>query len=622
MDTIYPSLQTFVEEVLDHPQKLTDPNHEIELQCQNIVKILYDETIKTSLPTLSRYNSLSSLYVDGFDPDQIWEQIQLQNDPALDFFENQHRTLTKSQKSILQELQIQTKNPKEISEPESEHSISEPDAMSENQENSEDLKIKNSPENENSASGDEMEGVAPDGKSPGDLFNYDEMEEFVEQAELEEMGVDYDKDDEEDEDQQEAEAELYGDIKPFDAFEGEMDPIDKLVEDLWEKVASKTKEEKTGSGEEEDEDEDFDPSKATYKDFFDPPERTDEKNGDGDDENEENDLENIDTSKLSKFEMHQLQLKKQIKNFENELVKEKSWQLMGEVVASKRPENSLLEEHLEFQQSAKPNPVITEEVTKTLEDIIKSRILDGAFDDVVRKINTDSTDHRPTAIELDQKKSEKGLAQIYEESYLKSTQNVNMVPVQSEQIQALHVKAATLFHRLSTKLDALSHAHYVPRKMDEQKIDSKTPAISMEEPIPVAVSNEETIAPQDIYKSVRHLKSEAEITTAEKKAKRRKHKERNAKKSEKIEMEKNRLRKINPNDPRYSEDALGQALSDRNTRVASKTTDSTDYSNSSVFFKKLQNEIQTIATKEDPETKKRNLIAQKEKINAGKRVKL
>jgi U3 small nucleolar RNA-associated protein MPP10 len=49
---------------------------------------------------------------------------------------------------------------------------------------------------------------------------------------------------------------------------------------------------------------------------------------------------------------------------------------MGEVKSRARPENSLLEESLDFEHVGKNVPVVTEETVKTLEDMIKARILD------------------------------------------------------------------------------------------------------------------------------------------------------------------------------------------------------------------------------------------------------
>lgn len=49
---------------------------------------------------------------------------------------------------------------------------------------------------------------------------------------------------------------------------------------------------------------------------------------------------------------------------------------MGEASARARPENSLLEEDLDFEHVQKVTPVITEETVRTLEELIKKRILD------------------------------------------------------------------------------------------------------------------------------------------------------------------------------------------------------------------------------------------------------
>lgn len=45
-----------------------------------------------------------------------------------------------------------------------------------------------------------------------------------------------------------------------------------------------------------------------------------------------------------------------------------------QVTAKKRPKNSALEVELDFDHNARPPPVITEEVTASLEDMIKARI--------------------------------------------------------------------------------------------------------------------------------------------------------------------------------------------------------------------------------------------------------
>ena len=81
-------------------------------------------------------------------------------------------------------------------------------------------------------------------------------------------------------------------------------------------------------------------------------------------------------SQLSTHEQRLAELSKQIASLEAENVGDKDWTMIGEANARSRPQNSLLEEDLEFEHAAKQVPIITEEVTKSLEDRIKARILE------------------------------------------------------------------------------------------------------------------------------------------------------------------------------------------------------------------------------------------------------
>jgi len=72
-------------------------------------------------------------------------------------------------------------------------------------------------------------------------------------------------------------------------------------------------------------------------------------------------------------------------------------------------------------------PVITDETTGSIEDLIKQRIRDKVFDDVERKKKTQNGDEAQTykkEILLEHEKSKMSLAQVYEQEYMKK-QTVN-----------------------------------------------------------------------------------------------------------------------------------------------------------------------------------------------------
>ena len=69
-------------------------------------------------------------------------------------------------------------------------------------------------------------------------------------------------------------------------------------------------------------------------------------------------------------------MKARISEMETAALETKPWQLTGEIAGTGRPENSLLQEDLDFEQATKTAPVITEETTMKLEDVIKQRIKD------------------------------------------------------------------------------------------------------------------------------------------------------------------------------------------------------------------------------------------------------
>ncbi|CAG8822430.1 38428_t:CDS:10, partial [Gigaspora margarita] len=236
-------------------------------------------------------------------------------------------------------------------------------------------------------------------------------------------------------------------------------------------------------------------------------------NGENDDEHDNESLNNLvydlfakntsddkgDELLKSSFHKKQEKIQKQIERLELENVADKDWTLMGEISGKHRPLNSLLEEDLKFDHIVKPVPIITEEVTMKLEDTIKQRILDETFDDVERKQDPNFRPFLPSKlIEISNEQSKKSLAEIYEESYVKQTSDIP--DEKDEALKKEHQEIENMFKELCHKLDALSNFHYTPKPpRPEISVIADVPAIAMEEVIPVHVSDGTLLAPEEVY---------------------------------------------------------------------------------------------------------------------------
>ena len=129
--------------------------------------------------------------------------------------------------------------------------------------------------------------------------------------------------------------------------------------------------------------------KIKYKDYFDPVtgainEEVDDDNfrnenskdllkSDSENDDEMSEKEDLGEIKSS-HELKTMRLQKKIKAMEENAIEVKPWQMTGEVAAVERPQNALLEEDLEYDTVSKQAPIITEAVSKRLEDIITQRI--------------------------------------------------------------------------------------------------------------------------------------------------------------------------------------------------------------------------------------------------------
>jgi len=201
-------------------------------------------------------------------------------------------------------------------------------------------------------------------------------------------------------------------------------------------------------GEDEDEDDHSEQSDEQIKfdDFYereeeeDDDEEKEENEYEGEEEEEESDNELLQTSQQLKanqnkkasdnqkgkeakftttYQKRAKELADQIQQLEQELMAEKAWELKGEVKATARPENSMLDLVADVDRVSKVAPTITQDYTLSLEEIISKRITDERFDDVKplehsvhsMTMPLDAND-KSDEMELSQEKSKLGLGDV------------------------------------------------------------------------------------------------------------------------------------------------------------------------------------------------------------------
>ncbi|KAG7450486.1 Mpp10 protein [Guyanagaster necrorhizus] len=239
----------------------------------------------------------------------------------------------------------------------------------------------------------------------------------------------------------------------------------------------------------------------------------------------------------SMHEKRMAELKEQIMVLEEENVGRKDWVLMGEAHSRSRPQNSLLEEDLEFERVMKAVPVITEEVVQELEERIKARIMDNNFDDVVRIRPLEDKPFLPSRFfELKDTKSAESLAQIYENDFL-AAQTGAPVDDRDGKLKKEHDDIEQLWNSICGKLDALCNAHFTPKqaKVTISSI-SNVATTSLESTLPTTESTATMLAPEEVFApSSSDLRSRSEMTPHEKQALRMK--ERKARKKRRDQLD-------------------------------------------------------------------------------------
>ncbi|NXU47143.1 MPP10 protein, partial [Turnix velox] len=644
------------------PDRFLSVQDGLAADFRGLTKTLYDLN-KAQESNIVHGGPLKELMIEDFDEEQIWQQLELQNSAVLNFFkeslaqdaEIEAFSLLSDQEEDGSDAETSSNKEDNIVEVEIEqnnnHAKDKTKVKEEQRKLRESVKQKYSDEEDSDIDFD-IEVLEQQTKTAKEktatlkkmgrksivddkFFKLAEMEAFLEHAEKEKEeeeedinyfeGIisDYDDEEEESEEAKVRPIKSSRDLTYKDFFDPVDDDIDLApsdVEDDQEKEADSAIEKEHEESMSEDDlnelMENMSSNEASKKVTFSLP----------DDHSETEDITDVQlgksTAPKSSFEKRQEKMSKKIKSLEEQLLEEKPWQLKGEITAHKRPENSLLEETVLFDHAIQMEPVITEETTFQLEDIIKQRILDEAWDDVVlkEKPKEEAFEYKKR-ISLDHEKSKLSLAEIYEQEYMKLHQQKT-----EEEENPEHKEIQEMMDSLFLKLDALCDFHFTPKPpVPEVKIVSNLPAISMEEVAPVAVSDAALLAPEEIKEKNKagDVKTDAEKTPTDRKRAQRKKKLRKRMKLREKEKRQRLLEKMKPEQgtklhkkaalaklKKLTKEGKASLLKDEGKDKALKS--------SQAFFSQLQDqvkmEIKDASKSKKKQKKQKTLSAQKLKL--------
>ncbi|XP_059478840.1 U3 small nucleolar ribonucleoprotein protein MPP10 [Neocloeon triangulifer] len=591
-----------LETLTSKPDKFLTTQPKIADEIRGLAKEIYDSALGSERDNRTK-QALPELIVERFDDEQVWQQLELQN---VDVYDN---VMCK-----VSQLMAKASTAKVLKKFKTLENVEAPENMNE-EAGAEEFEAKQTGTEIIKQSKPKKPSVVDD-----KFFKLHEMEEFLLNEEKDDGGmpkedghgmVNYFANDTGSNDEEETDDAFYKDF--FDAPEEEnLDKIERASvgseEDLEEEESlDEGSENKTGGSDGEMgsdeggiEDEGESPSEDEAAEVVIPNQTKRNKNLLKSDDEESEEWE--DNGPKSNFELRQKRLEKKIDQIHDDALGEKPWQLLGEISASTRPQNSLLEEVLQFDRTQRPAPVITEETTMKLEDIIRQRIKDKAWDNVERKIKPveEPTEYKKR-LNLDQAKSKLSLAEIYEQDYLKQKLQANRDPGEEEGDEketSEQTEIKSMMHNLFIKLDALSNYHYTPRPAaPDVKVVCNLPAITVEEVAPAATSDAALLAPEEIKGKAKGIPLGKEERNATDKKRERRKKKAKQRAKKKLQDSKETL-------GGGAKAAVTKALKEgRVTKL--DVTDKEAVKSSKAFFTKLQDEVSNTINLKKQEIKKR-----------------
>lgn len=640
-----------------HLENFLSLQDDVAADLTSLTKTLYDLQ-KAQEPKDLKGSPLVELAVENFDEEQIWQELELQNDPVLQHFQQFVEDVVSDETlTVLQEEEDEDneeagedadvgddddeddleEEEEETLRPSKKKTDDSADEYSEDSDFDFDVDALEKRENlrkKTDSKQSKTKGIPSEVDDK--FFKLSEMELFLDDMDKREGkdhedGVDYFQDLPSDEDDDlDLEQIMSSKKKEKNTVKSSRN---LKYKDYFDPVDGETRADKSQpDGDDYDDDEDGedgedgeDESEEAEEDEFDEQMRPKDKqkkvtfNLSGDEDSEGEDMEEIFGGKSSSsakseskspFEKRQEKMSEKISELEKAALSEKPWQLSGEVSAQARPENSMLEEDVEFEQASRMAPAVTEETTLQLEDIIKQRIKDQAFDDVVRKEKPkEEVFEYKKRLTLDHEKSKLSLAEVYEQEYIKKIQQKT-----EEEENPAHVEIQKLMDTLFLKLDALSNFHFTPKPpVPEVKVVSNLPSIAMEEVAPVSVSDATLLAPEEIKEKSKagDLLGDSEKTTTDKKRERR-HKKKVKRLKIKEKETRQKLKEANKTGENKKQSKAEASENLKKLTKGGKATILKDEGkdkalrSSQAFFSQLQDQVKSqIKTSKDQSSKKK-----------------
>jgi len=529
------------------------------------------------------------LYVDGFDEEQIFEQLQLENKPILKRLRKKSKLLCKQVQHIrlFQEQELEEESDSNDNNSEEERVDSEIEI--ETKEGEFDDDVPQSPKQHKKKKKMRRKRKETEDNSHGlndEFFSLEAMQRFADQEEALMRG----EAQEEEEDNEDWLNAMYGGTPKQSTKVGGSIRYDEFFAPPGEE-----EEEEEEVEEEEEEEEEVQKEDSSSSDSSSSSSSSDEE-----EEEEEQQQPPSKPTELSAFAKRQIALKKKIEALEEEAVEKRKWTLNGEATKKKRPENSLLETVLEYDRADKMAPVITVESTQTLEDRIKQRILDEAWDDVVRIAPPDiAKNKKEELVDLSQEKSREGLGELYEHEYMQKQFGLGS---NEEERKKREEKANKMFRTLCTTLDALSSSYSNPIPDMEQELEIKVvnaPSISMEDVLPMSVAQEMASVPEELLKrssGKAPLRGKDELNSQKKTAMRRSKKAARRKRQRQRRAEERMVAKMRPGlgNP-YAEKRMLEKMRSSGQLKQGTLTGGAKMTKSTQFFKELQDTVKSEA---------------------------